>query len=95
MHSFINFCQGSLLCMALEIQGVQQPGLPSGSPATLRDAQHEPQLLDADTSLLFFGLSPLFMVHTFLRAQSGLIAFTQNQQFKNLWEGGLDFQSVY
>ena len=79
---------------ALEIQGVQQSGLPSGSPATLHDAQHESQLLDAVISLLLFGLSPLFTVHTFLRAQSGLIVSAQNQQCKNLWEGDLDFQSI-
>lgn len=76
MHSFMKFCQGSLLCRALVIQGVQQPGPPPGNPPTLHEAQHESQLLDADISLLFFGLSPLFMVHTFLRAQSGLIVFT-------------------
>lgn len=83
------------MCKALEIQVVQQPGQPSGSSATLHDAQHESQLLDADISLLFFGLSPLFTVHTFLRVQSGLIVSAQNQQCKNLWEGDLDFQSVY
>ena len=39
----------------------------------LHEAQYESQLLGADISWHFFGLSTLLIVHTFLGVQSGFI----------------------
>ena len=56
---------------------MQQPGLPSGNPAMAHEAQDEAQLLGADISWLFFGLSALLIVHTFLGVQPGYIVSTR------------------
>ena len=41
------------------------------------EAQDEAQLLGADISWLFFGLSALLIVHTFLGVQPGYIVSTR------------------